>query len=266
MRGMSRTIITILGLYLGLGLLEIFFPAHIGQSFRGRLRNAFFAIVLVLTGAAFLWAVIPLLPFQVTLHQNSNWAVSALLILASLFLTDLTFYWYHRAQHSFKWFWPIHELHHSDAELNATTSMRTYWLERPLQAALITLPVHYALGADMNASLVAPFIFTGWLFFTHANLKLDMGPLTPVLTGPQMHRIHHSNQPEHQGKNFAQFFPIIDMAFGTYYRPKKNEFPTTGTLDLSSNAPLHQVFLKPFRDWMTLARQTFSREQKVQPH
>jgi sterol desaturase/sphingolipid hydroxylase (fatty acid hydroxylase superfamily) len=256
MRRMSRTILTILGLYLGLGLLEVFFPAHMGQTFRGRARNVFFTTILLLTGAAFLWLVLPQIPFQVTLHPNAGWGASALFIFASLFLTDLFFYWYHRAQHHFRWFWPIHELHHSDAELNATSSMRTYWLERPLQATFITLPIHYALGADANASLVVPFIFTGWLFFTHANLKLDMGFLTPILTGPQMHRIHHSNQPEHQDKNFAQFFPVIDMVFGTYYRPKKNEFPTTGTPGLASGAPIRHIFLKPFGEWYKLAKKS----------
>ncbi len=250
---MTRTILTILGLYLALGLFEVIFPAEIGQKPKGRFRNALFTVILLVTGATFLAYAVPLIPLKVQRLPDQGWAVSLLIVFAYLFLTDLLFYWYHRAQHRFTWFWPIHELHHSDAELNVTTSMRTYWLERPLQASFIVLPLNYTIGADAGASLVLPFLFTGWLFFTHANLKLDMGFLTPVLTGPQMHRIHHSNQAQHQGKNFAQFFPIIDMIFGTYYRPAKHEYPTTGTPHLPTDASLFTVMIRPVKTWLGLA-------------
>ena len=29
-------------------------------------------------------------------------------------------------------------------------------------------------------------------------------------------------------KNFAAFFPVIDILFGTYYRPRRDEYPRTG--------------------------------------
>ena len=49
-----------------------------------------------------------------------------------------------------------------------------------------------------------------------------------------MHCIHHSILDEHKDKNFAQFFPFIDVIFGTYFAPIKNEFPATGTEALRS--------------------------------
>ncbi|MCK9360653.1 sterol desaturase family protein [Patescibacteria group bacterium] len=253
---MTRTFLTIISLYFILGIFEVFFPAEIGQKPKGRFRNALFTMILVATGAAFLAWILPLIPFKAQRLPDRGWGFSLLVVFAYLFLTDLLFYWYHRAQHHFKWFWPIHELHHSDTELNATTSMRTYWLERPLQASFIVLPLNYAIGADATASLILPFLFTGWLFFTHANLKLNLGFATPILTGPQMHRIHHSNQPQHQNKNFAQFFPIIDIIFGTYYRPAKNEYPTTGTPGLATDASLWTVMMRPAKVWVELAKRT----------
>ena len=50
----------------------------------------------------------------------------------------------------------------------------------------------------------------------------------PFFVGPQYHRMHHSLQTQHLDKNFALFFPLRDIFFGTYYRPKKGEFPSTG--------------------------------------
>lgn len=260
---MTQTVLTIVGLYFALGLFEIFFPAEIGQKPAGRFRNALFTSILIATGAVFLAVVIPLIPLRIQTLPDRGLGFSLLIVFAYLFLTDLLFYWYHRAQHRFRWFWPIHELHHSDAELNATTSMRSYWLERPLQATFIALPLSYTIGADVTASLILPFLFTGWLFFTHANWKLNLGFLTPFVTGPQMHRIHHSNQPQHQNKNFAQFFPFIDILFGTYYRPAKDEYPTTGTPELASDASIQTVLSKPFRIWFKQHRALWSRYRKT---
>jgi sterol desaturase/sphingolipid hydroxylase (fatty acid hydroxylase superfamily) len=54
------------------------------------------------------------------------------------------------------------------------------------------------------------------------------GAATPLLAGPQWHRIHHSTQPEHANRNFAAFFPFLDTLFGTYYAPRAGEYPPTG--------------------------------------
>src|SRR5258706_15193675 len=70
-----------------------------------------------------------------------------------------------------------------------------------------------------------------WGYFIHLNLRLPLGPLTPVLGGPHLHRIHHSRLPEHQDKNFAAFFPIFDLLFGTYYPPSRAEYPATGLIN-----------------------------------
>jgi sterol desaturase/sphingolipid hydroxylase (fatty acid hydroxylase superfamily) len=127
--------------------------------------------------------------------------------------------------------------------------MRTYWLDRPIQTFIIGLPISYVVGIDERAAIMLPFVLTSWLFFTHANLRLRLGILTPVICGPQLHRIHHSIMPEHLNKNLAQFFPVLDILFGTYYAPARNEFPSTGTPGLASDASLGQVLGKPIKVW-----------------
>jgi sterol desaturase/sphingolipid hydroxylase (fatty acid hydroxylase superfamily) len=92
-------------------------------------------------------------------------------------------------------------------------------------------------------------VTTSWLLFTHANLRLRLGLLTPILCGPHVHRIHHSNLIRHRDKNFAQFFPIFDVVFGTYYRPGRDEFPTTGTQSMASDSRLGDVLARPFLTW-----------------
>ncbi|KAA0206847.1 sterol desaturase family protein [Candidatus Uhrbacteria bacterium] len=251
---MTRTILIILGLYAILGVFEYFFPAERGQTARGRLRNLIFTGMFLLMGGIVVGWLFSVVPIPTRLVPKYSLTFSILIVLFYLFLGDLIFYWYHRAQHAWRWLWPIHELHHADRELNATTSMRTYWLERPIQTALIVTPVEYFLGLDATAAAIVPFAALGWLFFSHANWRLELGRFTPVIVGPQLHRVHHSILPHHQHKNFAQFFPVLDIIFGTYYRPANSEFPPTGTQELASDAPILETLARPVKLWAASVR------------
>lgn len=247
---MSDTILLIVGLYLVFGLFEMRFPAERGQKIEGRLRNMAFTAIFLLTGAVLVGWLYSVLPLEIRYLPDYGLPVSIAIVFIYVFLTDLIFYWYHRAEHRLRPLWVVHELHHSDAELNATTSMRTYWLERPLQTLIVVAPVNYFLGVDLTAAFLLPFVTVGWLFFTHANIRLNLGFLTPVITGPQLHRIHHSRLPEHQGKNFAQFYPVLDIMFGTYYRPSQDEYPPTGTQELATDASVLETLVRPFKLWI----------------
>jgi sterol desaturase/sphingolipid hydroxylase (fatty acid hydroxylase superfamily) len=65
-----------------------------------------------------------------------------------------------------------------------------------------------------------------WGNFIHANIRVNLGPLSTVLCGPQLHRVHHSIEERHRDKNFAAFFPMWDVIFGTYCKP--DGWPKTG--------------------------------------
>ncbi len=236
-------------LFFGFGALELAFPAEHGQTVKGKLRNVLFAAILLVSGTIIVYYMDRFFPIRFRVLPDRGALFSGMVLIAYIFLTDCIFYWYHRAQHAFRSLWLIHELHHSDRELNVTTSMRTYWLERPIQTAAIIMPITFLVGIDMTAIAAFPFIMIGWLLFTHANLRLELGFLSPIFCGPQVHRIHHSLEPRHQGKNFAQFFPLIDIAFGTYYAPARGEFPPTGVPDLLSEASVMRMMVRPFVGW-----------------
>jgi sterol desaturase/sphingolipid hydroxylase (fatty acid hydroxylase superfamily) len=236
-------------LYLIFGIFEVTVPAEHGQSRRGRLRNIGYLLMLMLSGIVFTSIIYLLIPLPIRQLPDRGLGYSLLMVLVYVFLKDILFYVYHRAQHRFNPLWRIHELHHSDTELNVTTSTRSYWLERPIQTLLIAIPLGYVIGLDNRAALILPFVLTGWLFFGHANWRLSLGILTPVIVGPQYHRIHHSRLPEHRNKNLAQYFPVIDIMFGTYHAPARNEFPPTGTSGLATDTSIPHTLLRPFRGW-----------------
>ena len=145
-----------------------------------------------------------------------------------MFLVDGLFYCYHRLQHASPLFWHVHKLHHTDPAMNITTSRRTHFLERALQYFCLTVPMFWVLGMNLQGMAYAAAITLFFLYFSHADVRLDLGALTPVLVGPMYHRLHHSRRAEHRDVNFAQAFPVFDVIGGTYRRPHWEEYPETG--------------------------------------
>lgn len=233
-----------------LTVLELAVPADREQTWRGRLRNLGFLVQFKLLGLAGVAAWFNWGPELRGPRLQPEPVVAALLVVANLIAIDVLYYWYHRAQHRFPALWALHELHHADAELNATSSYRTYWLEAPVQVALIGTPtilLFGGLGPRHGVAILSASLF--FLIFSHSNLRLRLGPLSGWIIGPQVHRIHHSRLPEHQDRNFAQFFPFIDRVFGTFFPPRHDEFPPTGTTGLASDAPYTTAMVRPVKIW-----------------
>ena len=92
-------------------------------------------------------------------------------------------------------------------------------------------------------------MFSGWDYFNHMNTRIELKWLTPVLSGPQLHRIHHSVNHQHYDKNYAAFFPLWDILFQTVHFPKFNEFPQVGLSDMDQPKTLKDYLFspKPFR-------------------
>jgi len=242
-------------LFLVFGSAELLRPAESGHDWRGRLRNLGYGALVMTVGAFLATLVYRALPIEPRVHRDPSVLETLFHGAAYLVVADFFYYWFHRAQHSLPAFWQIHLLHHSDDDLNVTSSFRTYWLENPLQMLLIMIPTYLIVGIDHAALTIFAFGSIFFLMFAHANIRLELGPLTPAFVGPQLHRIHHSNAPEHHDRNFAQYFPIYDILFGTYRRPQPGEFPATGTADLPARAPLVDVLTRPFRVWAGMWRQ-----------
>ncbi len=246
----GRVTLIALGAVVLLTALELLFPAEAGQGVRGRARNLVYLVQYKLLGLGGVAAWFAFGPTIELMAHSPSAGEGLLLLLGNLICIDFLYYWYHRAQHHFRFLWAIHELHHADVELNATSSYRTYWLEAPVQMILVTTPTLLLfgwLGEDHARNVLGCSL--SFLIFSHANLKLPLGAVGRWLIGPQVHRIHHSRLPEHQDRNFAQFFPFLDRLFGSFWAPARAEFPPTGTPGLASDAPLTEAIVRPLLLW-----------------
>lgn len=161
------------------------------------------------------------------------------LLIASLWLAsvlgDFFFYWYHRWTHVNLFLWQHHKMHHTDTELEAISTARQNWIEAVFNSLFITVPVvvlfkvnpldqwHAGIAAGVSAA-----VLNNLLTLSHMNVRWHVGWFARLWCSPQVHRIHHSLEPAHINKNYAFMFPMWDVIFGTYYHPKKGEFPATG--------------------------------------
>ena len=177
-----------------------------------------------------------------------------LLAFVPIFVFDLFYYWFHRFQHEWPWLWEVHRLHHSEQVLNVTTNFRHHWLEEFFRAFFIVLPMNWLIRIGPASSAVAALLISQWSSFFHANIRVGLGPLTGLVTGPQYHRIHHSIESKHAGKNYAAFFPLWDWVFGTYWRPARGDWPETGLSDTNGIWGFREMVLSPFAGWWRTLR------------
>lgn len=169
---------------------------------------------------------------------------------AGLFIADFFAYWTHRIMHN-TWLWEIHKVHHSDRHFSALTTLRGHPLTASVLSPMLIIPAGILLNVTVAHAVIYYYIQQTWIILTHVNLPISFGWLTPVVTSPQLHRLHHSIEPQHQNKNYAGFFPIWDIIFGTYYAPKKGEFPETGVKGEATNPTWRELFYEPFRGWVS---------------
>jgi sterol desaturase/sphingolipid hydroxylase (fatty acid hydroxylase superfamily) len=171
------------------------------------------------------------------------------LVLAFLLSTciyDFFFYWFHRFQHE-SFLWQEHKLHHMDEQLCAFT--RESWIEPLLSGLLTGIPLAFLFKFNPEQGAINGILLVAWNTFIHTNTRLHFGPLGVLFNGPQGHRIHHSRVREHYDKNYAAFFPIWDVLFGTYHYPKRNEYPLTGVDDEREVVNLRESATLPFHGW-----------------
>ena len=182
-------------------------------------------------------------------QQDAFW----LPLLALLAISQLFSYVVHVIFHYTGKLWPIHAVHHSDVDIDISTSYRHHPLE-PLVFMPIVLPCIMFLGVPTAPALTYQGIFIFLTVFSHSNVRLPEkldSVLRLFIVTPDFHRIHHSSEVEFTNSNFGSIVPWYDYLFGTakrwdydeheqrqlgleYHRDKQDS-----RLDKLLSAPLH---------------------------
>lgn len=136
----------------------------------------------------------------------------------SLLALDLAIYLQHVLFHAVPALWRLHRVHHADLEFDVTTGLRFHPIEILLSMG-IKLAVVAALGPPAVAVLVFEVLLNATSMFNHSNVRLPLvldWVLRWIVVTPDMHRVHHSIQPNETNSNFGFNLPWWDRLLGTY--------------------------------------------------
>jgi sterol desaturase/sphingolipid hydroxylase (fatty acid hydroxylase superfamily) len=147
--------------------------------------------------------------------------------LCYLVLLDFVDYLYHRASHTFNWWWQLHALHHSQTVMTAWSDNRNHLLDDIMRAVVMAFfALLFGVSPGQFIALVAlSQLIQSW---QHANIKVHLGVARYILISPMYHRMHHAVGYGHEargkpgvlgGCNFGILFPWWDMAFRTAIFP-----------------------------------------------
>ena len=140
--------------------------------------------------------------------------------VAAFLLLDLLQYAMHRCQHAVPFLWRFHALHHSDPDVDVTTSVRHHPIEYMLAAGFYWLAV-LVLGIPVLVVTTHGLTVFAAAAVTHGNIRLPEWlerVLQPVVITLHLHLIHHSISYDQANANFGAVFSVWDRLFGTYVR------------------------------------------------
>jgi sterol desaturase/sphingolipid hydroxylase (fatty acid hydroxylase superfamily) len=217
------TAVVLLGSLLAVAFWEFCRPRRRREfpALRRRVGNiGFWAVNLLL--AAFLSEPSAHARLRFEALHFPSWPIadSGLSLVAGFLLLDLLRYLVHRCEHAVPFLWRFHALHHSDPDVDVTTSVRHHPIEYVLASAFYWLAV-IVLDIPLTVVLTHGFAVFATAAVQHGNISLPEWVerwLRPVLVTTDMHRIHHSIEFSRENWNYGAVLSIWDRLFGTYVR------------------------------------------------
>jgi sterol desaturase/sphingolipid hydroxylase (fatty acid hydroxylase superfamily) len=126
----------------------------------------------------------------------------------------------HRCQHAVPFLWRFHALHHSDPDVDVTTSVRHHPIEYVLATGFYWVAV-LALDIPVVVVLTHGLTVFAAAAVTHGNTRLPEWLerlLQPVVITLDLHLVHHSVSLDEANANFGAVLSVWDRLFGTYLR------------------------------------------------
>ena len=198
-------------------------------------------------GFVFVGALILLLHWLVSPAFQSAVAGQSRIVqlMEAILIANVGGYVGHRLEHQVPFLWRFHSVHHSITEMDWLAAARVHPLDQIVSKALTIVPL-YLMGFSKATFGAYLGLATFHAVLIHANVRFRFGPLRWLITTPQFHHWHHSNEPEAHNKNFAGEIPLLDMIFGTYYLPEERMPEKYGVSELVPRGYVGQL-VYPFR-------------------
>ena len=142
---------------------------------------------------------------------------STMRLVVAIIGLDALAYAQHRLLHRVDALWRFHAVHHSDPEVDVTTTFRHHPVEAIFNGALIGGVV---LMIGFSPAEIAAYTWVSFVIelVAHANLALPSwfsAIFGKFIVTPEFHHLHHSRANAEANANFGQAFSIWDTLFKT---------------------------------------------------
>lgn len=175
------------------------------------------------------------------------WAAAVVTLLG----LDFAIYLQHVLFHAVPVLWRLHQVHHADLDIDATTGLRFHPLEIFLSLSF-KMAVVILLGATPWVVIAFEILLNASSVFTHGNVTFPERVATRLhwfMVTPDMHRIHHSTHEMETNANFGFSFSWWDRLCGTYRaQPSLGHLQMEiGLSDYPTPLSLGRLLLLPFQ-------------------
>ena len=174
----------------------------------------------------------------------AHWPVPLQMLLLMVVADGLR-YWLHRWAHEWEPLWRFHAVHHSPHKLYWLNVGRFHPIDKGLQVVLDTLPFLFlGVGEEVLGLYVVCYAING--FFQHCNIDLHLGMLNYLISGPELHRWHHSMVKQESNHNYGNNLIIWDRIFRTCYLPTERAVQELGLVNRGYPSAFFEQMAVPF--------------------
>ncbi|MFI0490267.1 sterol desaturase family protein [Flavobacterium sp.] len=258
----NQTLIVQLSIYGG---ILIFFWLLELLIFPQKLKNK---IAHTTINAKFLFFVLPvqvllsLVVFYVSRStETAKWGILHFLpdtinpflffILAFLIL-DLFDYMYHFMMHKTPLFWKFHQVHHSDMQVDISTTVREHPGETFIRVSYLIVVI-CIVGAAPWVLILKQFIQSFSNLASHTRIILPKKVndiVSKFFVTPNTHHIHHHYQLPYTDSNFGDVLTIWDRLFSTFSKmePSQVVFGVDTNMNSEENMDFKNLIYRPFEE------------------
>jgi len=171
---------------------------------------------------------------------------TGLQVILMLLSADFLRYWLHRLSHEWPPLWRLHAVHHSPHKLYWFNVGRFHPIEKCLQMIFDTFPfIILGVGREVIALYLVFYSING--FIQHCNIQLKLGLLNYLISGPELHRWHHSRLAKESNQNYGNNLIVWDLVFGTRFLPPSREVGELGLINRNYPLTFWQQLATPFK-------------------
>ena|SRR5687767_2439928 len=239
---MIKSIFDSYGTPVLIGIFILFFILETKFELRKRVQNRWKRIIInfIVSIPAFALLRLLFIPAMVWLAvKNQDWQIGInylfgapawMKFVLAFLLLDYSNYIWHILLHKLPILWRFHLVHHTDLDLDISTSFRFHFGEMIgsifFRGAAIIL-----IGASPLMVLIYEIVFEAATQFHHSNTKLPFRlekALNIFIVTPRMHGIHHSMVKKETDSNYSIIFSFWDRIHKTIRLNKHQNEIVTG--------------------------------------